>query len=215
MLSCVLYIYIYKSHKESDTIEWPNELNWYIKLADISINGVYSQDFFLLIYLPFCVLHSSLHFCFSIWSLFFFFKLKFHSQKLFFRENLLLKHGKWKKVSCVWFLATPWTVAHQAPLFMGFSRQEYWSGLPFPSPEESSQPRDLTQISCIAGRFFTIWANTYYLNIFVVFLLKTVLFQLIFEEFLSNIESRYIFFMTLKMALCCFLISIISIKTQI
>ena len=29
----------------------------------------------------------------------------------------------------------PWTVAHQAPLSMGFSRQEYWSGLPFPSPE--------------------------------------------------------------------------------
>ena len=31
-------------------------------------------------------------------------------------------------------LATPWTVALQAPLSMGFSRQEYWSGLPFPSP---------------------------------------------------------------------------------
>ena len=31
-------------------------------------------------------------------------------------------------------LATPWTVAHQAPLSMGLSRQEYWSGLPFPSP---------------------------------------------------------------------------------
>ena len=31
-------------------------------------------------------------------------------------------------------LATPWTVAHQAPLSMGFSRQEYWSGVPFPSP---------------------------------------------------------------------------------
>ena len=31
-------------------------------------------------------------------------------------------------------LATPWTVAHQAPLSMGFPRQEYWSGLPFPSP---------------------------------------------------------------------------------
>ena len=29
---------------------------------------------------------------------------------------------------------TPWTVAHQAPLTMGFSRQEYWSGLPFPPP---------------------------------------------------------------------------------
>ena len=32
-------------------------------------------------------------------------------------------------------LATPWTIACQAPLSMGFSRQEYWSGLPFPSPE--------------------------------------------------------------------------------
>ena len=31
-------------------------------------------------------------------------------------------------------LVTPWTIAHQAPLSMGFSRQEYWSGLPFPSP---------------------------------------------------------------------------------
>ena len=37
-------------------------------------------------------------------------------------------------LSRVPFLATPWTVAHQAPLSMGFSRQEYWSGLPFPSP---------------------------------------------------------------------------------
>ena len=34
----------------------------------------------------------------------------------------------------VWLFATPWTVAHQAPLSMGFSRQEYWSGLPCPPP---------------------------------------------------------------------------------
>ena len=33
-------------------------------------------------------------------------------------------------------LGTPWTVAHQAPLFLGFSRQEYWSELPFPSPRD-------------------------------------------------------------------------------
>ena len=33
-------------------------------------------------------------------------------------------------------LETPWTAAHQAPLSMGFSRQEYWSGLPLPSPGE-------------------------------------------------------------------------------
>ena len=37
-------------------------------------------------------------------------------------------------------LETPWTVAHQAPLSMGFSRQEYWSGLPFPSPEDLPHP---------------------------------------------------------------------------
>ena len=46
--------------------------------------------------------------------------------------------GKWKvkvkSLSCVWLLATPWTTAYQAPPSMGFSRQEYWSGLPLPSP---------------------------------------------------------------------------------
>ena len=36
--------------------------------------------------------------------------------------------------------ATPWTVAHQAPLFMGFSRQEDWSGLPFPPPGDLPDP---------------------------------------------------------------------------
>ena len=46
---------------------------------------------------------------------------------------------KWKvkvtSVSSVWLLATPWTVAHQAPPSMGFSRQEYWNRVPLPSPE--------------------------------------------------------------------------------
>ena len=50
--------------------------------------------------------------------------------------------GKWKvKVnlqSLVRLLATPWTVAHQAPPSMGFSRQEYWSGVPLPSPYDST-----------------------------------------------------------------------------
>ena len=45
---------------------------------------------------------------------------------------------KWKvkvqSLSPVQLLATPWTAAHQAPLSMGFSRQEYWSGVPLPSP---------------------------------------------------------------------------------
>ena len=41
---------------------------------------------------------------------------------------------KVKLLSRVWLLATPWTAAHQAPPPMGFSRQEYWSGVPLPSP---------------------------------------------------------------------------------
>ena len=41
---------------------------------------------------------------------------------------------KVKSLSCIQVLATPWTAAYQAPPSMGFSRQEYWSGLPLPSP---------------------------------------------------------------------------------
>ena len=59
----------------------------------------------------------------------------------------------------VWLFETPWTVARQAPLSMGFSRQEYWSGLPCPPPGASSWPRDWTCISCTASRFFTHWAT--------------------------------------------------------
>ena len=40
---------------------------------------------------------------------------------------------KVKSLSRVWLLVTPWTAAYQAPLSMGFSRQEYWSGVPLPS----------------------------------------------------------------------------------
>ena len=47
---------------------------------------------------------------------------------------------KVKSLSCVRLFATAWTVAHQAPLSMGFSRQEYWSGLPFPSPGNLPNP---------------------------------------------------------------------------
>ena len=47
---------------------------------------------------------------------------------------------------------TPWTVACQAPLSIGFPRQEYWNRLPFPPPGKSSQPRDQAHISCIGRR---------------------------------------------------------------
>ena len=47
---------------------------------------------------------------------------------------------KVKSLSHVQLFATPWTVAYQARLSMGFSRQSYWSGLPFPSPGDLPEP---------------------------------------------------------------------------
>ena len=55
-------------------------------------------------------------------------------------ESWTMKKVKVKSLSCVWLFATPWTEAHQAPLSMRFSRQEYWSGLPFPSPGDLPNP---------------------------------------------------------------------------
>ena len=46
---------------------------------------------------------------------------------------------KVKSLSCVWLFATPWTAAYQAPPSMGVSRQEYWSGVPLPSPKKESR----------------------------------------------------------------------------
>ena len=54
------------------------------------------------------------------------------------RHLLLGRKVKVKLLSHVRLFATPWTIAHQAPPSMGFSRQEYWSGLPFPSPTQGS-----------------------------------------------------------------------------
>ena len=59
--------------------------------------------------------------------------------------------------SCVQLFATPWTVNTQVPLSMGFSRQEDWSGVPFPSPEHLPNPGSEPR-SPFADRFFTIWA---------------------------------------------------------
>ena len=53
--------------------------------------------------------------------------------------NQLCGDGGLVAKSCL-TLATPWTVVHKAPLSMGFSRQEYWIGLPFPSPRDLPNP---------------------------------------------------------------------------
>ena len=55
----------------------------------------------------------------------------------------------------LWLFSTPWTVARQAPLFMEFSRQEYWSGLPFPTPDLPDPRIEPTSLMspALAGRF--------------------------------------------------------------
>ena len=73
------------------------------------------------------------------------------------------KEKKKKSLSRVQLFGTPWTVAYQAPLSMGISRQEYWSGLPFPSPDlpdpgiEPGSPalKADTLLSKPPGKYFT------------------------------------------------------------
>ena len=62
-------------------------------------------------------------------------------------------------MSCVWLFVTPWTIAHQASLSLGFCRQEYWSGLPFPSARDLPHSEVELASPALAGRFFTIWAT--------------------------------------------------------
>ena len=75
------------------------------------------------------------------------------------RDKWSQSHAWWrvcaKSLSRVWLFATPWTVAHQAPLSMGLSRQEYWSGLPF-SPQGDLPDQGPVGL-LVAGRFFTVW----------------------------------------------------------
>ena len=64
-----------------------------------------------------------------------------HLKELLWSHSRLWIHTeRVKSLSRVWLFAIPWTVAYQAPLSMEFSRQEYWSGLPFPSPGDLPNP---------------------------------------------------------------------------
>ena len=63
-----------------------------------------------------------------------------------------------ESLSRVRLFGTPWTIAHQAPLSMEFSRQEYWSGLPFPPPDDIPDPGTepvSTESPTLAHGFFT------------------------------------------------------------
>ena len=83
-------------------------------------------------------------------------------------------------LSPVQLFATPWTVAHKAPLSMEFSRQEYWSGLPFPIPgdlpDAGIQSRSLVS-PALAGGFFTTSAPGKFLALILQCI--TLLFSLL------------------------------------
>ena len=78
---------------------------------------------------------------------------------LVWSANTVVVHCTHSRVrSHVWLFAKPWAVAHQAPLSMQFSQQEYWSGLPFPTPGDIPDPKIEPKSpvsSALAGRFFT------------------------------------------------------------
>ena len=72
--------------------------------------------------------------------------------------------------------ATPWTLAHQAPLCMGFPRQEYWSGLPSPSLGNVPNPETETSSPTLTGRFFTTepsWKPQIIINVEKIHVSKT------------------------------------------
>ena len=97
--------------------------------------------------------------------------------------------GGWvcaQSFSHIRLFATLWTVAHQVPLFMGFSRQEYWSRLPFPSTGDHSNP-GIESMSpaapALTGRFFTSeppgkprdWVAFHYCWLGILIIIETVL----------------------------------------
>ena len=71
-------------------------------------------------------------------------KVGFHSNSKERQHQRMLKvKVKVKSLSRVRLFATPWTAAHQAPPSMGISRQEYWSGVPLPSPKNAQTTAQL------------------------------------------------------------------------
>ena len=82
--------------------------------------------------------------------------------EILFLSLYLIVYLQAQLLHLVRLFVTPWTVAHQAPLSVGLSRQEYWSGLQFPSPGDlpnpGIEPETLTS-PALAGSFFTTSAT--------------------------------------------------------
>ena len=78
-----------------------------------------------------------------------------------------------QSLNCVQTSATPWTVAHQAPLSMRFSRQEYWSGLPFPTPGLSCMSRSyILEINPLSVELFASVFSQFVGCLFILFMVS-------------------------------------------
>ena len=68
-----------------------------------------------------------------------------------------------KLLSCIQLFETPWTAAHKAPLSMGFSRKEYWSGVPLPSPQ-NQRVEDKNQYVCLEVKTYQMLISNFHDN---------------------------------------------------
>ena len=84
--------------------------------------------------------------------------LNYHMDFLFWAYSM---QRFWESIVCiishVWLFVIPWTADLWAPLSMGFSRQEYWSGLPFPPPGDLPNPGIKPKSSASVGGFCATW----------------------------------------------------------
>ena len=100
--------------------------------------------------------------------------------------------GKWKvkvkSLSRVWLFVTPWTVARQAPPSMGFSRQEYWSGVPLPSPLPSLPEAKVLKHIVMSDYYF--FENPEVLSTLQA--ITFILWNLFFSNILNNLRSRFL-----------------------
>ena len=84
--------------------------------------------------------------------------LPHNASHLLMHQYILIKSLYVQVLIHIWLFVTPWTVTHQAPLPVEFSRQEYWSRVPFPSPghvpNPGTEPTSLAPLE-LAGLFFT------------------------------------------------------------
>ena len=85
-------------------------------------------------------------------------------------SNAWKRKVKVKSLSCVWLLATPWTAAYQTPPSMGFSRQEYWNGVPLPSLQVSTHTCKCAfiYVACVCAHMYLLHAIVGYAFLLLV-----------------------------------------------